>query len=61
MLAYVRKFLTAVLGNGAVIAELELMHDGRTIVAILTLVGTMLGVYAVPNARALPRTPTKTL
>lgn len=59
VLAYVRKFLAAVLGNGAVVAELELIpnNDGRIVVMILTLIATTIGVYAVPNAGTAPVPP----
>lgn len=50
MLAYVRKFIVVLLGNGAIIGELELIPHGKEAVIILTAIATMLGVYAVPNA-----------
>lgn len=51
MLSGIRKFITAIVGNGTLIAEFELLpHGGREIVIILTAIATMLGVYAVPNA-----------
>lgn len=52
VLSMIRKTIAAILGNGAVVAEIELIPDGegRLIVSILTLVAAVIAVYAVPNA-----------
>ena len=51
MLAAVRKFLVAAMGNGGIVAELSLIdnNQARFTVAIITAIATALGVYAVPN------------
>jgi len=56
----IAKFITAILGNGAVIAELNLLDgNNTTVIAVITLVATMLGVYAVPNGGRTVTTTTQ--